>query len=442
MNAAAAPDMQGLRTDQAPPLSIWASFYLLAPMAMFATGALLALGGATVFASRWTPLAMATTHLGTLGFLGSVMLGSLYQMIPVVAGAPVPAVRLAHVVHAAFVVGIVTLVAGLATGRSWLLAFAPAPLLLALVMFLVPVAIALARAPTRSHTVDGMRLAVTGLLVLASLGGIMALVRAGRMHVGGDWIGLVTAHAALGGAVWLGGLMNAVSWQVVPMFYLTPEIPRWSQWSTLATLLLALLVVPSVLLVGGGPLGVAVGVVPASVMVWLVHPVVTLTAIQRRKRRRIDGSVRFWWVGLTCAPLVPVLAAGALLGTHARWSVALGWFVVWGWAGMIAHGMLTRIVPFLVWFHRFAPLVGRVPVPSMRGLLPDPRIRVALALHAASVLSGGVAILTGLGWLARATGAMLCATAAVLAANLVHTLAQHPQQLTGGASAAQETRCP
>ncbi|MEI8258030.1 MAG: hypothetical protein WCJ30_20325, partial [Deltaproteobacteria bacterium] len=416
----------GLRTDQAPPLSVWASFYLLAPLAMFATGAMLAWRGDAVFASRWAPLAMAATHLGTLGFLGAVILGSLYQMIPVVAGAPVPAVRLAHVVHTAFVVGVVALVAGLATGQTALVVFAPAPLLVAFVVFLVPVAIALARAPTRSETVDGMRLAVSGLLALATLGGIMAIARAGRVRVGGDWIGMVTAHAALGGAVWLGGLVTAVSWQVVPMFYLSPPVPRWTQWATLATLLFALLVVPSVVLVGGGPLGVAAGVVPASVMVWLVHPFVTLRAIQRRKRRRVDGSVRFWWAGLACAPIVPALAAGALLGTHPRWSVALGWFVVWGWAGMIVHGMLTRIVPFLVWFHRFAPLVGRVPVPSMRGLLPDPRIRLALALHAAAVLAGGAALLTGWSSIARAAGVLLGATAVVMAANLSHTLTQRP----------------
>ncbi len=429
MTAVDTPGMEGLRTDQAPPLSIWASFYLIAPVAMFATGALLAWGGAAVLASRWAPLAMAATHLGTLGFLGAVMLGSLYQMIPVVAGAPVPFVRLAHVVHAAFVVGVLALVTGLATGRPALLAFAPAPLLVAFVLFLGPVAISLARAPTRSETVDGMRIAVAGLLALATLGVIMSLARAGHMRVAGDWIGMVAAHAALGGAVWLGGLVTAVSWQVVPMFYLTPPLPRWTQWATLATLLLGLLVVPSVVLVGGGPMGVAAGVVPASVMVWLVHPVVTLRAIRRRKRRRVDGSVRFWWAGLACAPLVPILAAGALFGTHPRWSMALGWFVVWGWAGLIVHGMLTRIVPFLVWFHRFAPLVGRVPVPSMRGLLPDPRIRVALAVHVAAVLAGGAALLTGWDPIARGTGVLLCATAVVLAANLVHTLMQRPVQV-------------
>ncbi len=117
------PSAGGLRTDQAPPLSIPASFFLVAPVAMIASGVLLA-SSDVVLVSRLMPFAMAATHLGTLGFLGALMLGALYQMIPVVAGVPVPWVRLAHVVHALFVAGLGMLVAGLALGTPTLLVVA------------------------------------------------------------------------------------------------------------------------------------------------------------------------------------------------------------------------------------------------------------------------------------------------------------------------------
>ncbi len=418
--------MAGLRTDQAPPLSIPASFFLLAPVAMFAAGALLALHGRAVFESRWTPLAMAATHLGTLGFLGSIMLGALYQMIPVVAGAPVPAARLAHAVHAAFALGVASLVWGLGGGGAWPMLVAHSVLGGAVFAFLAPVAVALIRAPTRGETVTGMRLAAAGFASLATFGLLMALVRAGRFALPGDSIAWVSAHAALGGLVWVGGLITAVSWQVVPMFYLTPPIPRWSQRLTVVAVAIALVAAPAAVMLGAAPLAVALGALPAAVAVWVVHPIVIARALRRRKRRRVDGSARFWWAGLACAPLAPLLAAGALLGDDPRWSVALGWTVVWGWAGMIAHGMLTRIVPFLVWFHRYSPLVGREPVPSMRELLPDARIRVALALHAGAVVAGEAALLTRWWPLAHAAGALLAATAIALAANLIRTLRRRP----------------
>ena len=304
----------------------------------------------------------------------------------------------------------------------------PAPIVLAaaFVLFLVPVALALVRAPARGPTVWGMRLAVAGLGVLVVFGIVMALARAGVVDIGGDWIGWVSAHAALGGVVWIGGLFTAVSWQVVPMFYLTPPIPRWTQWATLVALALAFVSVPLVVALGGGPLGVAIGASPALVMVFWVHPVVTLHALHRRRRRRVDGSVRFWWAGLIAAPVVPVLAAGALFGSDARWAPALGWWVVWAWGGMVAHGMLTRILPFLVWFHRYAQHVGLRQVPSMRALYPDIRIRIGLMLQASAVLGGAVGIATGSEFVTQVTGVLLAATGVVLGVNLIHTLRAPP----------------
>ena len=89
------------------------SFFLTAPLAVAAAGAVLLHSGSAAFASGWSPTTLALAHLGTLGMLGMVMLGALYQMTPVVAGSAVPWVRLAHAVHALLVVGLVGLVVGI-----------------------------------------------------------------------------------------------------------------------------------------------------------------------------------------------------------------------------------------------------------------------------------------------------------------------------------------
>jgi len=419
--------MEGLRTDQAPPLSIPAGFFLISPSAMIAAGTLIALGGGSAFGSRWLPAAMAATHLGTLGIVGAVMLGALYQMIPVVAGAPVPLVRLAHGVNAAFAVGLAALAAAFLGGSPTLFTVAAVVLGGALLGFVVPTAVALARAPSRGTTVTGIRIAVGGLVLVATLGIDMALTRAGLSAIHGDSIAWVSAHAALGGLVWIGGLVASVSWQVVPMFYLAPDVPRWTQRASLVAVALALVAAPVLAVASYGPEWVALAVAPAAAMIWIVHPLVTARALRSRKRRRVDGSVRFWWAGLACTPLAVPLAAGTLWGTDGRWSVGLGFLVVWGSAGLIVHGMLTRIVPFLVWFHRYSALVGTVPVPSMRALLPDGRIRIALAIHVAALVTGGAAIATGWPPVGIATGVLVAATGVALGLNLIHALRQRPR---------------
>ena len=168
-------------------------------------------------------------------------------------------------------------------------------------------------------------------------------------------------------------------------------------------------------------------VAPAATAVWILHPICTLRALKKRKRTRPDASLLFWKAGMLVALTLLPLGAFAHFSDHPRWSMLWGWLAIWGWAGIIAHGMLMRIVPFLVWFHRMSPHVGLRPVPSMRGLLSQSRIKLGLRLHLASLISGAVGIILSQDWLAHLTGGLLVMTGSVLFSSLISTLQQFPK---------------
>jgi hypothetical protein len=140
----------------------------------------------------------------------------------------------------------------------------------------------------------------------------------------------------------------------------------------------------------------------------------------------VDASLHFWQAGLLMAPLTALAALASWSLDAPHWDVLFGWLALWGWVGMIMHGMLTRIVPFLVWLHRFAPLVGQMRVPSIRKLHPDSLTRRGFALHLISVLLGIGAILTASDLLCRLAGLSLILTAASIGHFLVHVLRKRP----------------
>ncbi len=405
----------GVRPEQGPPLSIPLSFFLLAPLAVLAAGVLV-LGHDDVFSMRHLPWTMALVHLGTLGFLGSVMFGALYQMLAVVA-SPVPWVRLGHLVQLLFVVGTVSLLWALYVdptkfGMAW------HSLATATALFLVPVCIALARARAKTSTVLGIGLAVLGLVVL---GAVMARVRA-RFTITGDWLTLVYAHLCIGATVWIGGLLTSVSWQVIPMFYLTDPYSRSSRILILGGIALTLVGVVLVAVLGGSATFVVWSVMPGAFAVWVVHPLVTLHLLRGRKRKRADDSVRFWQAGVTCGLLVFALAMLTIVSDNLRVPVLLGWTLLWGWAGLIFHGMLSRIVPFLVWFHRYAAVVGFTPVPPMRQLWPKRILRISLLAHLATFIVGAIAIASASTLLTAATGVGLVITGLAVASGLLRVV--------------------
>lgn len=414
-----------LSLDQAPPLALPASFFVLAPVALGGAGLLLLRHGAGALTSPWLPATLGLTHLGTLGLLGSVMLGALYQMCPVVAGQRVPLPGLARAVCGAWVVGVSALVVGLGLGWPAAVRFALALLGAALLGFVGPVGVALARSSHRDATVAGMRLALAGLL---AVGGVGVFVAWG--HATGHFLGprplWVRGHLVLGLVVWVGGLLTAVSWQVVPMFYLGQPVSPWARWAVGGSVAVSGVGVLAALAVGSAD-AVVGAAVPGVLGIGVAHPLLTLRSLALRRRRRVDPSARAWQGGLVCGLVAAGLVAPAHLAADPRWALAMGWLVVLGWAGGILHGVLLRIVPFLVWFHRYSPLVGlRDDVPAMRDLLEPRRVQIGLGLHGGAVIAGLATIATGLDPVAWATGALLLATGSWLAVSLVLVLGSRP----------------
>ena len=79
-----------LSYEATPPFRVPLSFFLLACLFGIAAGVLLVIEPRALV-SRWTPAALAMTHLITTGFMLLVMLGALFQVLPVVVGARLPA---------------------------------------------------------------------------------------------------------------------------------------------------------------------------------------------------------------------------------------------------------------------------------------------------------------------------------------------------------------
>ncbi len=418
----------GLSLDQAPQLSIPASFFLTIPIGVLIAGGIMLVAGAASLSSPWMPQALALTHAGTLGVLAMGMIGALYQMTPVIAGSAVPFTRIAHVVHLVLLAGLTGFVWRLLGGPNLAMSFAILCFTIALLAFLLPLGWALLRTDTKSDTVRGMRLAVVCLAIITVTGLLMARGYAGDLFPVNRllWVQIHLTLALLG---WVGGLIMAVSWQVIPMFYLASTVSKSTMHWFFGLLLVGLILPLAFVLVGGefskiispGRLA-AIGALPAALVIWLLHPALILRNIAHRKRKRSDVSLLFWKAGLGTALLLMPVAVTTLLLPDPRWQVLFGWVAIWGWAGMIMHGMLSRIVPFLVWFHRYSARVGFEPVPSMRSLLPQQRIKTGFVLHFSSVLTGIAAILFQTDWLAQLTGLVLVATAISLGSMLIHVL--------------------
>ena len=397
----------GLALEQAPPFSAPLRFFLTAPLFLAGAG-LLAAWNPDWRGGHLAPAALALTHLITLGFLGMAMLGALTQMLPVVAGAPVPRVRpVARISHAALAVGTPLLAWGLWAGEPAALEGAGITLGAGLAVFLIPAALSLARGRSLD-TLRAMGIALAALAVTVALGLLLTGWLSGRWLPEAPQDGFAR-HVMAGLAGWVGILVMGTAWQVVPMLQLTPPYPprltRGLLVAAGASLLLALAVPAPWHRLG------LIGLCAAGI----AFAVATLDLQRRRKRKIGDITLDFWRLGMASLILACLLFPFAGDGPL---PVLAGVLFLVGFAVSVVNGMLYKIVPFLAWFHLQAQLgIMASGLPSMKDYLPDAAARGQFRLHAAAL-----ACLLAAPWLpvlAIPGGLLLAASSAWLGWNLV-----------------------
>ena len=419
-----APNLM-LSYDAAPAFSTPLRFFLTAPLFGIAAGLLLLLAP-ELLVSRWTPGALALTHLIAAGFMLNVMFGALFQVLPVVAGAVLPMPGSApKIVHAGLSTGAASLAWGLGAGSPIFLTMSVVLLGVTLTIFLMAAAHGLRRAPIAQATPRDLRLALVGLGLATSLGMALASTLAGglslpiatfvKLHVGWAWVG---------GS---GMLLAATSWVVVPMFQITPKYPSWltRHWA---------LVTGGALVVWSGAVLAGLSLIEFGLVVVLAGLcatfAITTLQLQRQSRRAAPDSTtrafQFAMVSLIGGVACVVAAHRAddeLLPVLAGILILHGGFV----GAMI--GMLYKIVPFLAWLHISQQ---GLKAPNMKKLQPDGPVRRHLIAHAVALAALLLGALTTNALLARASGVLVMLEFALLLANLLAVLGAYRRALAAG----------
>jgi hypothetical protein len=85
------------------------------------------------------------------------------------------------------------------------------------------------------------------------------------------------------------------------------------------------------------------------------------------------------------------------------------WFFLLGFVSSMITGHLYKIVPFLVWFERFAPLVGKEKVPMLHEMYSKEGAGMMFNFTAIGVILGGFGLLFESDILFKAGGSFLFA---------------------------------
>lgn len=411
----------GLRPGLGP--SIWVPLrYLATAQAAF----LLAVTGALFHPEDladhyYLSHTFALAHLITLGWISMTIMGAAYQLVPVALEARLYSERLARWQYWFMLAGVVGMVAHFWIGRFSGMAWGAGLVLVAVVLFACNMGVTLWRLPRWGIVAKHVAASVAFLLATAIAGNLMALDK-----VLGFWEGevlnILHAHGHLAALGWVTMIIFGVAYRLIPMFSLAADpderLPTWQFW--LFTAGVAGLY-PTILL--GSRWQVLFGLATAAGIGLFVHQIARIA--RRGRKPTLDWGVRTALTALGyLVVLVPVglaLASGLVPENRfaSRLAFAYGFLGLLGWVSLTIIGMMHKIVPFLVWFHRYSELVGREPVPALHQLYSEAWQRRSFWLLHAGVLATAAGLLAASPGAIRGGLAVLAAGAWIFGGNMV-----------------------
>lgn len=400
----------GLSFEQAPPVSIPLRFFFAAPFFGMLAGLVLIFDGETLFMSRWSAPALALTHLMTAGYMLQIMVGALFQVLPVAGGGVLRGQgALAAVLQPVLVGGACALAAAFMFEWSAGYLLGAVAFSAGLGLMVVSVFVALWGSEAAGATLTGLRIALCALAVTVGLGAVMALARAGLLSAG--WLAQVDLHVGWGLGGWGLVLLASVTWLVVPMFLQTkPYPPRFARG--FAPALGAVLLAASMGLIDLGAMTVMLAAGGA------LFACVTLELLRRRQRAATNAIGRFWMLAMLSLLVAAVLSMVETLSPgHAQPVLLAGVLMLGGVSMSLLIGMLYKIVPFILWLKLRNDYRK---VPSMNQFIGEPAQMRHFRLHLAML----VALAPAPWWspLAVLGGFLMLASSALLLANLAGAL--------------------
>lgn len=363
---------------------------------------------------------IAATHLVVLGFVCTVVMGAMYQLVPVALETKLYSERLAKwqfIIHVISFTGMVWMFnvwnmkhvghfgSGLALGvglfvynmartlwrvPKWNLV--ATAITAALVWFSLTIFAGLAIATAKCAyeateglaTADGVKEMINGLQMVASV--------VSRF----DAIGAMHAHAHLGVVGFFVLLIVGVSYRLVPMFMLT-EIQS-KRRATISVLLLNIGLAGSVVTIllrsDWKPVFATVAVAGLAVFGWELRAM-----LRARKRPVLDWGLKSFLVAV--GMLIPVCALALVLSwprlpMNQFFSLlenVYGFLGLFGVVALAILGMLHKILPFLVWFGVYSPHVGRAQLPLTTQMVSERAQRIGLITYLVGLAIISIAIL-------------------------------------------------
>ena len=379
--------MFSISQDFAPPFKLIAPFFILGSIFYILATMYLFFFSAENLSILDTKV-LSLVHLFLLGFVMMTIFGAMAQLVPVVLEVGHFAVELFYAIWPLLGIGTTLMVLGFLDFPQ-LLPYGGVIVLISMMIFVMEIFLTIKKVEKFNIVMTSVLISNTFLFFGIIFGLVMALSYAGTINV--DISNILRSHVYLVIGGYISITLMGLSVVLLPMFGLSHgfskkplEISIWLMSLGVSFVVSSSFIDFSIL----EYIGYLLSIVSLFVYFYLVKTIFTT-----RARKEIDiyaKSLIFAYFSMLGAL---VLGIAYLIIGFEPLALASAWLIFFGFFGFAITGHVYKIVPFLVWFERFSPLVGKQKVPMLAEMLPEKSSEAQLVFGIVGVVLVTIAIL-------------------------------------------------
>ena len=307
---------------------------------------------------------LSFVHLFLLGFVMMSIFGAMAQLVPVVLEVEHFAVELYYAIFPLLFVGTMLMVLGFYS-TPVLLSFGGVIVFISFLIFLGETFATIAKAKRLNFSFYSVLFANIFLLLGVIVGLLMAFTYSGFLDA--DVSKLLHIHIYLVLYGYVGFTIIGMSYILVPMFWLSHSFDK--KYLKYALYFLG----SAITFVCAGEYFSTLLSDIASAFLFIAFSLYTYELyLIYKTRARVKKDIYYYFMIFFTLSLVLSLILGAyyLMSHHDTSILLLGFVLFYGVLSSLIIGHFYKIIPFLIWFEKFSPLVGKQKVPMLGDMVP------------------------------------------------------------------------
>lgn len=371
-----------------PPFKIVVKYFIAAIISFIIFNLMLVIDYKSISGHHFQPKILSINHILTLGFITMIIFGAMFQLVPVVLEVKLFSTILAEIQFWIYTFGVILLTYKFYYFSSNLSFVLPALLLsLAMVIFTINIVISMTKVKKWNITGSYLASALFWLLITA-LAGYLLSKNLDKPFIKINHLQYLKLHAITAFVGWVSMVVMGVSFKLIPMFTLSHgyklTLAKWS----FVLINIGLLGINWIMhYPDTGFYNLIFGVlIFAGIILYLIQ---IFIIFKKRIRKKLDIGLKFSAFAFIMMGFSLLLNFSFLFFNYEsikNLTLLYGFTVLVGYVSFLIVGQMYKIVPFLVWYHKYSSKVGLQQVPMLKDMFNEKLAEIQFYLMIAGLV--------------------------------------------------------